>query len=80
MSGGAVPVFDEIIIKMSRMNRIRKLDTVSGIAVVDAGVILETLDNIVSEHGYMVPVDLGAKVCHDHICHSFLSASIKPVP
>jgi FAD/FMN-containing dehydrogenase len=63
VSGGAVPVFDEIIIKMSRMDRIRKIDKVSGIAVADAGVILENLDNAVSEHGYMVPVDLGAKVC-----------------
>ncbi|KAH8553382.1 hypothetical protein BGW37DRAFT_533500 [Umbelopsis sp. PMI_123] len=65
VSGGAVPVFDEIIIKMSRMDRIRKIDKVSGIVVADAGVILENLDNAVSEHGYMVPVDLGAKgSCH----------------
>jgi hypothetical protein len=62
VSGGATPVFDEVIINMSRMNRIRKIDTVSGIAVADAGVILESLDNAVSKHGYMVPLDLGAKV------------------
>lgn len=62
VSGGAVPLFDEIVINMSRMNRIRQIDTVSGFAVADAGVILETLDNAVGEYGMMVPLDLGAKV------------------
>jgi FAD/FMN-containing dehydrogenase len=63
VSGGAVPVFDEIIIKMSRMDRIRGIDQVSGVAVADAGVILQNLDNAVGEYGYMIPLDLGAKAC-----------------
>lgn len=59
--GGSVPVFDEIIINLSRMNNIRSFDDVSGIFVADAGVILETADNYLAEHGAIFPLDLGAK-------------------
>ncbi|KAI9015680.1 FAD linked oxidase [Phycomyces nitens] len=61
VSGGAVPVFDEIIVNMSKMNTIRSFDTISGVAVVDAGVILEVLDQYLEPKGHMVPLDLGAK-------------------
>lgn len=46
---------------MSLMNRIESLDIVSGILVCEAGCILEHLDQYVSEHGYCMPLDLGAK-------------------
>lgn len=59
--GGSVPVFDEIVINMSRMNKIRSFDDVSGTLVVDAGVILEVADNYLAESGYIFPLDLGAK-------------------
>lgn len=59
--GGSVPVFDEIVISMSRMNSIRSFDEVSGILVVDSGVILEVADNFLAEKGYIFPLDLGAK-------------------
>ncbi|PBP27551.1 D-lactate dehydrogenase 2 [Diplocarpon rosae] len=63
--GGSVPVFDEIVINMSRMNGIRSFDEVSGTLVVDAGVILEVADNYLAEKGYIFPLDLGAKgSCH----------------
>lgn len=61
VSGGANPVFDEIIINTSKMNQIRSFNDISGIAVVDAGVILESLDNYLEPLGYTVPLDLGAK-------------------
>ncbi|KAI9322461.1 hypothetical protein BX666DRAFT_1894989 [Dichotomocladium elegans] len=61
VSGGANPVFDEIIVNMSKMNKIRRFDDLSGIAVVDAGVVLEALDNYLEPQGYTVPLDLGAK-------------------
>ncbi|CDH60359.1 d-lactate dehydrogenase 2 [Lichtheimia corymbifera JMRC:FSU:9682] len=61
VSGGANPVFDEIIINTSKMNQIRSFNDISGVAVVDAGVILESLDNFLEPHGYTVPLDLGAK-------------------
>ncbi|RMZ83996.1 hypothetical protein DV737_g1389, partial [Chaetothyriales sp. CBS 132003] len=59
--GGSVPVFDEIVINLGRMNKIRSFDDVSGILVVDAGVILEIADNFLAEHGCIFPLDLGAK-------------------
>ncbi|RDW88238.1 hypothetical protein BP6252_00270 [Coleophoma cylindrospora] len=63
--GGSVPVFDEIVINMSRMNQIRSFDDVSGTLVADAGCILETTDNFLAEKGYIFPLDLGAKgSCH----------------
>ncbi|OHW93336.1 d-lactate dehydrogenase 2 [Colletotrichum incanum] len=63
--GGSVPVFDEIVINMSRMNRIHSFDDVSGTLVVDAGVILEVADQYLAEKGYIFPLDLGAKgSCH----------------
>lgn len=63
--GGSVPVFDEIVINMSRMNEIRSFDEVSGTLVVDAGCILEVADNYLKEKGYIFPLDLGAKgSCH----------------
>ncbi|SAM05842.1 hypothetical protein [Absidia glauca] len=63
--GGSVPVFDEIILNMKNMNRVRSFDSVSGILTADAGCILEVLDNWLAEKGYMMPLDLAAKgSCH----------------
>ena len=59
--GGSVPVFDEIIISMSRMNAIRSFDDVSGSLVTDAGCILETVDQYLAEKDHIFPLDLGAK-------------------
>ena len=63
--GGSVPVFDEIVINMSRMNKIRDFDEVSGTLVVDAGCILEVVDHFLAERNHIFPLDLGAKgSCH----------------
>lgn len=63
--GGSVPVFDEIVINMSRMNQIRSFDEVSGVLTVDAGTVLEVTDNFLAEKGYIFPLDLAAKgSCH----------------
>ncbi|RMD40921.1 hypothetical protein DV735_g4209, partial [Chaetothyriales sp. CBS 134920] len=59
--GGSVPVFDEVVVNLGRMNKIRSFDDLSGILVVDAGVILEVADNFLAEHGHIFPLDLGAK-------------------
>ncbi|ORX46305.1 FAD-binding domain-containing protein [Hesseltinella vesiculosa] len=61
LAGGSVPIFDEIILSMRHMNRIRSFDNVSGILTADAGCILEVLDNWLAEKGYMMPLDLAAK-------------------
>lgn len=63
--GGSVPVFDEIILSMSLMNQVISFDEVSGILVCEAGCILESLDKLLEEKGFIMPLDLGAKgSCH----------------
>lgn len=59
--GGSVPVHDELVLSLLRMNHIEALDTVSGIVTVQAGCVLEQLDQYLAQHGFMVPLDLGAK-------------------
>lgn len=59
--GGSVPVHDEIVVSTSAMNSVISFDDVSGILVCEAGCVLENLDNYVAKHGYMMPLDLGAK-------------------
>lgn len=63
--GGSVPVYDEIVISTSRMNKIRSFDDVSGTLVVDAGCILEPVNHFLEERNHVFPLDLGAKgSCH----------------
>ncbi|KAL5752581.1 hypothetical protein ACOSP7_022779 [Xanthoceras sorbifolium] len=59
--GGSVPVFDEVIINIGSMNNIISLDKVSGILVCEAGCILENLISFLDNHGFVMPLDLGAK-------------------
>lgn len=59
--GGSVPVFDEVVINLARMNRIRSFDDVSGTLVVDGGCILEVVDRYLAEREHVFPLDLGAK-------------------
>lgn len=63
--GGSVPVFDEIVINLSRMNKVHSFDDVSGVLTADAGAVLEVVDNYLAERGYIFPLDLAAKgSCH----------------
>lgn len=63
--GASVPVFDEIILSLNNLNKIRHFDPVSGILKCDAGVILENADNYLREQDHIFPLDLGAKgSCH----------------
>lgn len=63
--GGSIPIFDEIIVSLNALASIRSFDAVSGILVVDAGVVLETADTFLAEHRHIFPLDLGAKgSCH----------------
>lgn len=63
--GGSNPIFDEVIISLANLNKIRSFDSVSGILKVDSGVILEAADQFLAEKNYIFPLDLGAKgSCH----------------
>ncbi|KAK7367338.1 hypothetical protein VNO80_09349 [Phaseolus coccineus] len=59
--GGSVPVFDEVIISLSSMNKIISFDKVSGILVCEAGCILENIMSFLDNEGFIMPLDLGAK-------------------
>jgi FAD/FMN-containing dehydrogenase len=59
--GGSVPVFDEIVVSLARMDRIHSFDAVSGALVADAGCVLERVDGYLAERGHIFPLDLGAK-------------------
>jgi D-2-hydroxyglutarate dehydrogenase len=59
--GGSVPVFDEIILSTSLMDKVISLDQTSGVLVCQSGCVLETLSNMLEEKGLMMPLDLGAK-------------------
>lgn len=59
--GGSIPVFDEVVLSMSRMNSIHAFDELSGVVECDAGCVLEDVDNFLLQKGCTVPLDLGAK-------------------
>jgi len=59
--GGSVPIWDEIILNTSRLNKITDVNATSGIVTCQAGVVLQQLDNEVEQRGLIVPLDLGAK-------------------
>uniref|UniRef100_A0A1I7T239 D-2-hydroxyglutarate dehydrogenase, mitochondrial n=1 Tax=Caenorhabditis tropicalis TaxID=1561998 RepID=A0A1I7T239_9PELO len=59
--GGSIPVHDEVVLSMNKINKLFSFDDTMGILQCDAGFILEELDNKLSKLGYMMPFDLGAK-------------------
>ena len=59
--GGSVPVFDEIVISMKKMNKIIDFDPSYGILTCESGCILHTLQTFLKEKGYVMPLDLGSK-------------------
>lgn len=63
MVGGATPSPEgnALLLSLRRMNRIRSIDAISGIAVAEAGVILSNLHDAALEKGRRFPLSLGAK-------------------
>lgn len=59
--GGGVPVFDEIIISLSEMNRVQSFDVHSGILVAQAGVTLLQLDSYAAQNGFRAPIDIAPR-------------------
>lgn len=56
-SGGAVAERGGIVLSLERMNRILEISPADGVAVVEPGVILETLQNAVEAQGLFYPPD-----------------------
>ena len=63
MVGGATPPADgsALILSLRRMNRIRSINPAAQLAVVEAGVILETLHDAADAQGMRFPLTLGAR-------------------
>jgi D-2-hydroxyglutarate dehydrogenase len=61
LAGGSVPVYDEVVLSLQRMNDVVSVDNDSGTAVVQAGVTLKELDDALEPHGLTVPLDLGVR-------------------
>ena len=63
MVGGATPdaTGDQILLSLRRMNRVRAIDVDAGIAVAEAGVILENFHNAALDRGLRFPLTLGGK-------------------
>ncbi len=59
--GGSVPVFDEIIVNLQKMNKVIEFNEVSSVLTCEAGCILEKLNEYLEPFGCEVPLDLGAK-------------------
>jgi D-lactate dehydrogenase (cytochrome) len=60
--GGAPdPSGDQVIVSLGRLNRIRALDPVNFTMTVDAGVILETVQNAANDAGCLFPLTFGAR-------------------
>nr|WP_210327015.1 FAD-binding oxidoreductase [Bartonella apihabitans] len=52
---------NEIIVSMERLNRIRSIDVEGNLALVEAGVVLQTLQEKVDEKGRFFPLSLGSE-------------------
>jgi FAD/FMN-containing dehydrogenase len=58
---GADAAPEEVIVSMERMRVIEQIDPVQRIAIVQAGVVLQTLQEAVEKHDLSFPLDLGAR-------------------
>lgn len=58
---GSVPVHDEIVVCLSKMDKIESFNEKTGILKCQSGCILENLDKWVGGKGYLIPLDLAAK-------------------
>lgn len=51
----------EIILSLERMTAIEEIDPVGGTATVEAGAVLQIVQETLAEHGLLFPLDLGAR-------------------
>lgn len=61
MVAGAVSTQDDVIISLERMHAIERVDEMDGVAVVQAGAVLQVVQEQLAERGFLLPLDLGAR-------------------
>jgi len=52
---------EDVVISLERMNRIEEIDPIDRTAVVQAGVVLQNLQEEADRHGLLYPLDLGGR-------------------
>ncbi len=58
---GAVSSEDDVIVSLERMNAIEDVDELDGVAVVQAGAILQNVQEALADQGFLFPLDFGAR-------------------
>jgi len=58
---GAVSTKDDVIISLERMNQIESVDDLDGVAVIQAGAVLQDVQEDLAEKDFLFPLDLGAR-------------------
>mgnify|MGYP003386169621 FL=1 len=61
VGGSVARCDDEVILSLEKMNSIIEIDEDSSVLVCESGCVLQELESAVSDRGYTVPLDLGAK-------------------
>jgi len=63
MCGGSVPDASgrQVVVNVSRMNRVRSMDAANNTMTVDAGCVLANLQKVAEEHDRLFPLSLGAE-------------------
>lgn len=59
--GASVPVFDEIVLSLKKMDQIREFDPVSGTFKCDAGVVMRDAHKFLSDNDHIFPLDLPSR-------------------
>ena len=58
---GAVSSANDVIISLEGMNQIESVDEMDGVAVVQAGAVLQVVQEKLADKGFLFPLDLGAR-------------------
>lgn len=63
LCGGGIPdqSGNSMVLSLNRLNRIRDIQVRARVATVESGLILQNLQNVLTEHNLMLPLDFGAK-------------------
>ncbi|MBF6989837.1 MULTISPECIES: FAD-binding oxidoreductase [Cupriavidus] len=63
LCGGATPAAgrDAVVLSLQRLNRIRQVDPLNNTITVEAGVVLQHLQDVAREHGRLFPLSLAAE-------------------
>jgi FAD/FMN-containing dehydrogenase len=58
---GGIPIKNEVVLSLEKMNKIGEFDKNNGVIDVESGVILQNLQEVLAKEGYATPYDLGSR-------------------